>query len=199
MGRLAGTDVLIAAAMAIVCGLAYGWLAVLLSQSHYGNVDNLAFDFDARRYLCTYANSPMAMGGIKHPLIVLLRLPVQALIHLGLPPRAAAGVFMAAVGGAGIGLWYLFLRTIRVAHVIAVPFALLLAVSATQLFVSMIPEAYRTGRPGSDWTVAADSTPPDRARHRRYLAFCRGVRDVRHHDHQRGAIIHRRVSGLVPE
>jgi hypothetical protein len=142
MGRLRRTDVLIAAAMAIACGLAYGWLAVLLSQSHYGNVDNLAFDFDARRYLCTFADSPMAMGGIKHPLIVLLRPPVQALIYLGIAPRAAAGLLMAAVGGAGIGLWYLFLRAISVTHVIAVPFALLFAVSATQLFVSMIPEAY---------------------------------------------------------
>lgn len=49
---------------------------------------------------------------------------------------------MAAIGGTSIGLWYLFLRKIRVAHIIAIPFALLMAVSATQLFVSMIPEAY---------------------------------------------------------
>jgi hypothetical protein len=142
MGQLRRTDVLLAAAIGVACGLLYGWLAILLSQSHYGNVDNLAFDFDARRYLCTYAGSPMAMGGVKHPLIVLLRPPVQALMYLGLPPRAAAGLWMAALGGTGVGLWYLFLRAISVAHVIAIPFALLFAVSATQLFVSMIPEAY---------------------------------------------------------
>ena len=131
-----------AAAIGVACGLVYSWLAVLLSQSQYGDVDNLAFDFDPRLYLCTYADSPMAMGGIKHPLIVLLRPAVQALIYLGLPPRAAAGLWMAALGGAGVGLWYLLLRAISVAHVIAIPFALLFAVSATQLFVSMIPEAY---------------------------------------------------------
>ena len=142
IGQLRRTDVLIAAVIAVACGLVYGWLAILLSQSHYGNVDNLAFDFDARLYLCTYADSPMAMGGIKHPLIVLLRPAVQALIYLGLPPRAAAGLWMAAIGGAGVGLWYLLLRAISVAHVIAIPFTLLFAVSATQLFVSMIPEAY---------------------------------------------------------
>jgi hypothetical protein len=136
------TDVQIGSAMAIVCGLGYGWLAVVLSQSHYGNVDNLAFDFDARLYLCTYVDSPMTMGGIKHPLIVLLRPLVQALIYLGIPPRAAAGLPMAAIGGVGIGLWYLFLRAILVARIIAIPFALRFAVSATQLFVSMIPEAY---------------------------------------------------------
>jgi len=84
----------------------------------------------------------MATGGIKHPLIVLLRPAVQALMYLGVPPRAAAGLWMAAIGGAGVGLWYLLLRAISVAHVIAIPFALLFAVSATQLFVSMIPEAY---------------------------------------------------------
>lgn len=142
IAQLRRTDVLIAALIAVACGAVYGWLAVLLSQSHYGNVDNLAFDFDARLYLCTYADSPMAMGGLKHPLIVLLRLPVQALIHCGVPPRAAAGLWMAAIGGTGVGLWNLLLRAISVAHVIAIPFTLLFAVSATQLFVSMIPEAY---------------------------------------------------------
>ena len=142
MGRLRPTDVLIAAAIGVICAVVYGWMAVLLSQSHYGNVDNLAFDFDPRLYLCTYADLPMAMGGIKHPLIVLLRPAVQALIYLGVPSRAAAGLWMAAIGGAGVGLWYLLLRAIAVAHVIAIPFALLFAVSATQLFVSMIPEAY---------------------------------------------------------
>jgi hypothetical protein len=142
MGSLVRADVLIAAALAVAGGLLYAWLAIVLSQSHYGNVDNLAFDFDARLYLCTYADSPMAMGGIKHPLIVLLRPPVQLLIYLGVPARAAAGIWMAALGGLGVGLWYLFLRAVSVAHVVAVPFALLFAVSATQLFVSMIPEAY---------------------------------------------------------
>ncbi len=142
MRRLGRTDVLTAVAIGSGCGLVYGWLAVLLSQSHYGNVDNLAFDFDARLYLCTYADSPMAMGGIKHPLIVLLRPVVQVLIALGLPPREAAGLWMATLGGVGVGLWYLFLRANSVAHVIAIPFTLLFAVSATQLFVSMIPEAY---------------------------------------------------------
>jgi hypothetical protein len=142
MGQLRRTDVLIAVGVGVICGAVYGWLAILLSQSRYGNVDNLAFDFDPRLYLCTYADSPMAMGGIKHPLIVLLRPMVQALMDLGLPPRAAAGLWMALLGGAGVGLWYLLLRAISVAHVIAIPFALLFAVSATQLFVSMIPEAY---------------------------------------------------------
>jgi hypothetical protein len=142
IGQLRQTDILIAAAIGVLCGVLYGWLAVLLSQSHYGNVDNLAFDFDPRLYLCTYADSPMAMGGIKHPLIVLLRPAVQALMYLGVPPRAAAGLWMAVLGGTGVGLWYLLLRAISVAHVIAIPFALLFAVSAAQLFVSMIPEAY---------------------------------------------------------
>jgi hypothetical protein len=142
MGQLRRTDVPIAVAIGVVCAVVYGWLAVLLSQSRYGNVDNLAFDFDPRLYLCTYADSPMAMGGIKHPLIVLLRPLVQALIYLGVAPHAAAGLWMAAIGGAGVGLWYLLLRAISVAHIIAIPFALLFAVSATQLFVSMIPEAY---------------------------------------------------------
>jgi hypothetical protein len=142
MRRLGRTDIVVACSVGVVSGLVYGWFAILLSQSHYANVDNLAFDFDARLYLCTYADSPMAMGGIKHPLIILLRPPVQALIYLGLAPRAAAGVWMAAPGGTGVALWYLFLRTILVAHVIAIPFALLFSVSATQLFVAMIPEAY---------------------------------------------------------
>jgi hypothetical protein len=139
---LGRTDIVVACSVGVVSGLVYGWFAILLSQSHYANVDNLAFDFDVRLYLCTYADSPMAMGGIKHPLIILLRPPVQALIYLGLAPRAAAGVWMAAPGGTGVALSYLFLRTISVAHVIAIPFALLFSVSATQLFVAMIPEAY---------------------------------------------------------
>src|SRR5437763_246245 len=86
IGRLGRTDVLGAVAIGVACALLYGWLAVLLSQSRYGNIDNLAFDFDPRLYLCTYANSPVAMGGIKHPLIVLLRPAVQALIYVGIAP-----------------------------------------------------------------------------------------------------------------
>ena len=140
--RPAARDYQISGLFALIFAIFYGWLAVQLADSEYGAVDNLAFDFDPRLYLCTFADSPMAIGGVKHPLILLLRPLTQALILLGVPHAAAAGLLMAAIGALGVGMWYLYLRAIAVTPAIAVAFTLLFAVSATQLYVAMIPDSY---------------------------------------------------------
>lgn len=156
-GGLTRGDVAVGAVVGGVAGVGYGWLAVRLAGSDFGLADNFAFDLDTKLYLCTYALSPLSPGGVKHPLILMLRPLVQAVMLAGATPEVAAGLVMAGFAGLAVGLWYMFLRTVAVAPAIALPFAVLFAVGATQLVFAMIPETYGPAAAGLTglWLLAA--------------------------------------------
>lgn len=150
-------DIAASVVLGLASGALYVWMALQLSRSDYGLADNFAFDLDAKLYMCTYALSPMSMGGVKHPLLLLLRPIVQAVMLLGATPEAAAGLVMAAAATLSVALFHLFARVIGVAAAIAVPFTALYALCATQLFFSMIPETYGPAACGlaALWLMAA--------------------------------------------
>ncbi len=135
-------DIRLATLIGALFGSFYAWLALQLAASDYGLADNFAFDLDAKLYLCTYSLSPMSMGGVKHPLILLLRPIVQFITLLGPTPEAAAGLLMAMVAAVSVAIFFLFNRALNVARAIALPFTVLYAVAATQLYFSMVPETY---------------------------------------------------------
>lgn len=154
---LSRNDLALAVAIALVAAALYAGLALRLAQGDFSEYDNLAFDFDAQRYVALYAGDEYERGNVKHPLIVLLRPLGLGLRALGLAPPAAAGLLMALCGGATAGVVFLILRTIAVAALPAVALAALFAVSASQVITAMVPEAYGPAALGLalGWLLAA--------------------------------------------
>ena len=150
-------DLALAAAIAGLAVAVYAGLALRLAQGAFGEYDNLAFDFDAQRYVALYAGDEYERGNVKHPLIVLLR-PLGLLLGaFGLAPAAAAGLLMALCGGATVGVVFVILRTIAVAAAPALALSALFAVSASQVITAMVPEAYGPAALGLAvaWLLAA--------------------------------------------
>ena len=103
---------------------------------------NLAFDFDPIRYVGTFGLSPADPGGVKHPLILLLRPLGQALVLLGCDAKQASVLVMAGFGAAGVAIACLFVRAIGAGRAEAAALTTLYAVTGTQLFTSIVAEAY---------------------------------------------------------
>ena len=139
---LTWSDLAFAGILAIVAFAAYAAFAIRLAQGQYMDYYNLAFDFDPPRYVALLAHDVYERGNVKHPLILLLRPLAWPLLAAGVAPKAAAGLVMAGFGAASVAVVFLFLRSLAVATGIAAALAALFAVSGTQIFTAMIPEAY---------------------------------------------------------
>ena len=103
---------------------------------------NLAFDFDPARYVSTFALASPDPGNFKHPLILLLRPLAWPFLAAGLDPKQASAMVMACFGAGTVAVCFLFLRAIRSGLAEAVALTVLFAITGTQIFTSIIVEAY---------------------------------------------------------
>jgi hypothetical protein len=137
-----GADVALAMILGAVALVLYVVPGLRLASGKYLDYYNLAFDFDPARYVSTFALSPADPGGFKHPLILLLRPLALPFLAVGLDPKQASVLVMAMFGGGTVALCFLFLRVIRAGRPEAIALTILFAVTGTQLFTSIITEAY---------------------------------------------------------
>jgi hypothetical protein len=164
-----------------LCALAlYAVLGLRLARGVYLDYYNLAFDFDPIRYVGTFGLSPADPGGIKHPLILLLRPLAWPFLAAGLDAKQASVLVMACFGGGTVAIGFLFLRAIRAGRPEAAALSVLLTVTGTQIFTSIIAEAYGPAGFGiaALWLVTASRLADGRDRlWRRYAiaVFCFGV------------------------
>ncbi len=166
-------DIVVAVMLAVVAGAIYAALALRLAQGQFLAYFNLAFDFDPTRYMDLMGSAAYERGGVKHPLVLALRALAWPARGWGATPGEAAGLAMAAVGGATVALVFLFLRSIGARRPEAVALAALFAVSASQVITAMIAEAYGPAGFGIAlvWLVASIRLhDPSRARVARYVA-----------------------------
>jgi hypothetical protein len=141
-GKIQSTDLVLAAVLGGVALALYVVLGLRLARGAYLDYYNLAFDFDPARYLSTFALSPPDPGNFKHPLILLLRPLAWPFLALGLDAKPAAAMVMAGFGGGTVAVCFLFLRVIRAGRPEAAALTALFAVTGTQIFTSIIVEAY---------------------------------------------------------
>jgi hypothetical protein len=166
-------DRFLAVFLALVAGAMYAGLALRLAQGQFHAYFNLAFDFDPTRYVHLLGSDVYEPGGVKHPLVLMLRplgWPARA---LGASPGEAAALVTALVGAATVAVVFLFLRRIGAARPEATALAALFAVSASQMITAMVPEAYGPAGFGIAlvWLVAAVRLEdPARGRIARYVA-----------------------------
>jgi hypothetical protein len=137
-----GIDIALAVVLGCVALALYVVLGLRLARGQYLDYYNLAFDFDPARYVSTFAQSPPDPGGFKHPLILLLRPLALPFLAVGFDAKQASALVMTGFGGATVAVCFLFLRTIRIGRTEAVALTALFAITGTQLFTSIIVEAY---------------------------------------------------------
>lgn len=135
-------DGLIAMALVVAAGALYAAFGLRLAQGMFLDYYNLAFDLDPARYVALLVHEEFERGGVKHPLVVVLRPLAWPLLAAGVAPKAAAALIMAGFGAATVGVVFLFLRRLAIARPPAAVLAALFAVSGSQFFSAMIPEAY---------------------------------------------------------
>ena len=140
--KIQPADLLLAAVLGCAALTLYVVLALRLARGAYLDYYNLAFDFDPARYVSTFALSPADPGNFKHPLILLLRPLAWPFLAVGFDPKQASALVMAAFGGGTVVACFLFLRVIRAGRPEAAALTLLFAVTGTQIFTSIIVEAY---------------------------------------------------------
>ncbi len=138
----ARTDLAVAALLAGAALLGYTALTLRLAQGQYYAYYNLAFDFDASRVVSLLTGSPPDPFGFKHPFMLLFRPLGLALLAIGVPAKAAAGLVMAGAGAIRVALVFLFLRAATVGRAEAAALAGLFAVTSTQLVTAMVTETY---------------------------------------------------------
>lgn len=140
------SDGVIAATCFFLSLVVYFLLAHRLGQGTYAQYDNFAFDFDPSRTVRHLTGeTPTQDDGVfnmKHPLMSLFQPLAMPLLALGLSRTEAVCGVMALVGAATVAVVYFFLRSIRVAKPEAMSLSALFAVTATQIYVSIIPETY---------------------------------------------------------
>jgi len=136
------TDLAVALTLALAAAALYAGFALRLAEGRYLEFYNFAFDFDPPLYVAILAEAEHARGNVKHPLVVLLRGLAWPLVALGLPAKAAASLVVAGLGGATVGVVFLFLRRFGAAMLPAGALAVLFAVSGGQVFTAIIVEAY---------------------------------------------------------
>ncbi len=136
------TDILVAIALALAAGVLYAGFGLRLAQGIYPDFFNLAFDVDPPTYVSLMTQEVFARGGVKHPLVLMLRPLAQPLLAAGFSANAASCLVMAGFGGATVGVVFLFLRRIAAALPEAILLTALFAVSGSQFFSAMIPESY---------------------------------------------------------
>jgi Family of unknown function (DUF6080) len=178
--RVSRADYLIAAALAACAIALYAPLGLRLARGVYLEYFNLAFDFDPIRYVGTFGLTPADAGGIKHPLVLLLRPLAWPFLAAGLDAKQAAVLVMACFGGGSVAICYLFLRVIQAARVEAAALTVLFAVTGTQVFTAIITESYGPAGFGiaALWLVTALrlADGKDRSWQRYAIAvFCFGV------------------------
>jgi hypothetical protein len=139
---LSPRDALLALLVFAIALALYGALALRLAEGRYYEYFNLAFDFDASRVLSMLTGSPPDGMGFKHPLMLYLRPLGLGAMALDLPPKAAAGMVMAAVGAGTVVLVFLFLRCSRIARPEALALSLLFVVSGSQVVTAIVTESY---------------------------------------------------------
>jgi hypothetical protein len=179
-GGLVATDYLLAAVLGCAALGLYVWLGLRLARGSYLDYYNLAFDFDPARYVSTFAQSPADPGGFKHPLILLLRPLALPFLAAGFDAKQASVLVMAGFGGGTVMVCYLFLRVIRAGRPEAMALTAMFALTGTQLFTSIIVEAYGPAGFGiaALWLLTAARLEDGRNRvWRRYAVavFCFGV------------------------
>jgi hypothetical protein len=178
--RLRAPDAVLAAVLGCVALAVDVVLALRLARGQYLDYYNLAFDFDPARYVSTFAQWPADPGGFKHPLILLLRPLALPFLGLGFDAKQASALVMAGFGGGTVVLCFLFLRVIRAGRPEAVVLTGLFAVTGTQMFTSLIVEAYGPAGFGiaALWLLTASRLADGRRRvWQRYAiaVFCFGV------------------------
>jgi hypothetical protein len=141
-GKIQSADLLIAAILGCAALALYVLFGLRLAQGSYLDYYNLAFDFDPARYVSTFAQSPPDPGNFKHPLILLLRPLAWPFLAFGLDAKQASAMVMACFGGGTVAVCFLFLRVIRAGRPEAAALTALFAVTGTQIFTSIIVEAY---------------------------------------------------------
>lgn len=179
-GEIRSADLVLAAVLGGAALALYGVLALRLARGAYLDYYNLAFDFDPARYVSTFALSPADPGGVKHPLILLLRPLALPFLAVGLDAKQASAMVMAAFGGGTVAVCFLFLRVLRVGRPEAAALTGLFAVTGTQIFTSIIVEAYGPAGFGlaALWLVTASRLADGKRRlWQRYViaVFCFGV------------------------
>ncbi len=179
-GKLLPADLALAAVLGFVALALYVVLGLRLASGAYLDYYNLAFDFDPARYVSTFALSPPDPGGFKHPLILLLRPLAFPFLAMGFDPKQASALVMAGFGGGTVAVCFLFLRVIRSGRPEAAALTALFAVTGTQIFVSIIVEAYGPAEFGlaALWLVTASRLADGKGRvWQRYAiaVFCFGV------------------------
>ena len=178
--RSGGPDFALAALLGSAALGLYVWLGLRLAQGSYLDYYNLAFDFDPARYVSTFAQSPADPGGFKHPLILLLRPLALPFLAAGFDAKQASVLVMAGFGGGTVIVCYLFLRVIRAGRPEAVALTAMFALTSTQLFTSIIAEAYGPAGFGIAvlWLLTAARLDDGRGRvWQRYAVavFCFGI------------------------
>jgi hypothetical protein len=178
--RISRADYWVAAALAGCAIALYAALGLRLARGVYLEYYNLAFDFDPIRYVGTFGLTPADAGGIKHPLVLLLRPLAWPFLAVGLDAKQSAVLVMTCFGGGSIAICYLFMRVIHAAHVEAAVLTVLFAVTGTQIFTSIVTEAYGPAGFGiaALWLVTALRLADGEGRSwRRYAiaVFCFGV------------------------
>ena len=135
-------DVTIAVALGLVAAALYIGFGLRLAQGEFLDYYNLAFDFDPYRYVALLGLDDYERGGVKHPLVILLRPLAWPLLAVGLGAKVASTLVMVGFGAATVSVVFLFLRTMTVARAEAMALAALFAVSGNQFFTAIIAEAY---------------------------------------------------------
>lgn len=139
---LSRADLRLALLLALGALALYAALGLRLAAGRYSEYFNLAFDFDPPRYVALLAGAEYERGNVKHPLTLLLRPLAWPLLAAGFEAKQAAALVMAFFGAASVAVAFLFLRSLSVATGIAAALAALFALSGSQLFTAIIPEAY---------------------------------------------------------
>lgn len=120
----------------------YLMLGLQLSQGHFYEYYNLAFDMDSYRTFAMLTEPVSDKFGFKHPFFILTWPMGQMFMLLGLEAKQAVAFVMAAVGAGTAVLVWLFLRTVGNNQIISAVLTAMFCVSGTQIYTAIIPETY---------------------------------------------------------
>ncbi|MFZ4748019.1 MAG: hypothetical protein ACOYLK_14210 [Sphingomonas sp.] len=121
--------------------------------------ENLAFDYDIRRFASLWAVTPFpveqndAYYAVRHPLVVAVRMLCLPFARNGLDPQTVACGIAAACSGLSSVLAYRIARTLEISCPLAVVLTGLWTFSTTSLLLGVLPETYGLALVALSWQL----------------------------------------------
>jgi hypothetical protein len=124
------------------------WHVPAIARGVIFQKDNLAFDFDIRRFVSLWAVSPFSVEqnaayyAVRHPLVVALRVLCLPVAQIGIEPRILACGVAAAFAALSSVLAYRIARALQLSRPLAAVLTVLWTFSTASLLLGVLPEAY---------------------------------------------------------